>query len=86
MACVSVFAEICGRGRVEGMIADVKERRSNAGFSDTDWRAFDVEFASDVDALLKERVRATQTDLKITKAFSMPSLMRNESSLLSTPL
>jgi hypothetical protein len=50
--------------RVPDWIADLKERRADAGLSDGDWNAFGVQFAGDVDALLKDRVRAAQTKLK----------------------
>ncbi|MFA6445133.1 MAG: AAA family ATPase, partial [Sterolibacterium sp.] len=45
-------------------IADTQERRSDAGLSDNDWQSFDARFVSDVDALLTERLRMAQVELK----------------------
>lgn len=45
-------------------IADTQERRSNAGMNDTDWQSFETQFVGDVDALLKERLRIAQTELR----------------------
>ena len=42
----------------------MRERRVDAGLSDDDWKAFGVQFVGDVDALLKERVRAVHAQLK----------------------
>ncbi|MDE1943592.1 MAG: AAA family ATPase [Betaproteobacteria bacterium] len=50
--------------RVSNWVADLKERRSAAGLSESDWSSFGVQFSSDVDALLKERVRLAQTELR----------------------
>jgi AAA domain, putative AbiEii toxin, Type IV TA system/AAA domain len=48
--------------RVSDWVNDLKERRSAAGLSESDWSAFGVQFTGDVDALLKERVRLTQLE------------------------
>ncbi len=45
-------------------IADTQERRLDAGLSDTDWQSFEARFVGDVDALLTERLRIAQTELK----------------------
>lgn len=50
--------------RVLDWITDLKERRSAAGLSESDWDAFGVQFSGDVDALLKERVRLAQVELR----------------------
>ncbi len=50
--------------RVPDWIADLKERRTATGLSEGDWSAFGVQFTGDVDALLKERVRLAQAELK----------------------
>jgi AAA domain, putative AbiEii toxin, Type IV TA system len=50
--------------RVPDWIADLKERRTAVGLSEDDWSAFGVQFTGDVDALLKERVRLAQAELK----------------------
>ncbi len=50
--------------RVPDWITDLKERRSAAGLSEGDWSTFGVQFTGDVDALLKERVRLAQAEVK----------------------
>lgn len=50
--------------RVPDWIADLKERRTAAGLSEGDWTAFGVQFTGDVEALLEDRVRLAQAELK----------------------
>lgn len=45
-------------------VADTQERRSDAELSDTDWQSFEARFVGDVDALLTERLRIAQMELK----------------------
>ncbi|MBY0467511.1 MAG: AAA family ATPase, partial [Burkholderiaceae bacterium] len=50
--------------RVPDWIDDLKDRRSNAGLSENDWSSFGVQFTGDVDAMLKERSRLAQAQIK----------------------
>jgi ABC-type lipoprotein export system ATPase subunit len=49
--------------QVSEWLADMQERRMDAGLSATDWKSFGVQFLGDVDGLLKERVRVAKIEL-----------------------
>ncbi len=50
--------------QVMDWVADLKERRSAADLSESDWSSLGVQFTGDIDALIKERVRMAKLELR----------------------
>lgn len=50
--------------QVSEWLGYVKERRSEAGLTEIDWKSFAIQFVGDVDGMLKERAQLAQLELK----------------------
>lgn len=61
-------------------LTEVKEERSDAGLSATDWDAFKLDFTGDVDALLTERIKQAKASIDALQG-QLPSAMTESPSV-----